>query len=220
MGKLLESLVVNSIWKWCDSRVNLVLVNSQITAKLKIYFFQFSSSLAFTAASCTFSFVSFQTGRLLWATLHLCTRACQQVTLKDKRNCVPNYNFSRYASIWDIPIFTTGGKPLIEIYWQLEVWALGALRNCNLLRCLTSMMWKWFRWQLESRMIKPFRLLQNSESGMIEPFRLLQNSDFRLLTCTSGTFNMFAKFFKRLMQASLMPIFLIWFFFKHNSRYD
>ena len=36
---------------------------------------------------------------------------------------------------------------------------------------------------------------------MIEPFRLLQDSDFRLLTCTSGTFNMFAKFFKRLMQA-------------------
>ena len=42
--------------------------------------------------------------------------------------------------------------------------------------------------------------------GMIEPFRLLQDSDFRLLTCTSGTFNMFAKFFKRLMQASLMEM--------------
>ena len=36
--------------------------------------------------------------------------------------------------------------------------------------------------------------------GMIEPFRVLQNSDFRLLTCASGTFTMFAKFFKRLMQ--------------------
>ena len=89
--------------------------------KVRNNLFYFSSSLAFSAASCTFSFVSFQTGRVLWATLHLCARTCQQVTLKDKRNCVPNYNFSRYASIWDIPIFTTGGKPLIEIYWQLEV---------------------------------------------------------------------------------------------------
>ena len=49
--------------------------------------------------------------------------------------------------------------------------------------------------------------------GMIEPFRVLQNSDFRLLTCASGTFTMFAKFFKRLIQVifkRLMHVISYW----------
>ena len=72
-GKLLESLAVNSIWKWFWGEFGVAQLTNDCKLNLNVLYFAFSVFFFF-----------FQTGCLLWAPLHLCSRPCQQVVCNEK----------------------------------------------------------------------------------------------------------------------------------------